>query len=85
MRGRGLMLGVELVEPGTDTPSPKAAGLVLEAARERGLLIGKGGRDGNALRIAPPLSLTVAEAEEGAGALQAALADAQSQLEGAGA
>ncbi|MFI1094395.1 aspartate aminotransferase family protein [Streptomyces sp. NPDC020917] len=82
VRGRGLMLGVELVEPGTDTPSATAASLVLEAAREHGLLIGKGGRPGNALRIAPPLSLTVAEAEEGAEALEAALKHAQSTMEG---
>jgi 4-aminobutyrate aminotransferase len=81
VRGRGLMLGVELVEPGTDTPSPTAASLVLEAAREHGVLIGKGGRDGNALRIAPPLTLTVAEAEEGAEALAAALAEAQSTMQ----
>ncbi|MDX6353234.1 MAG: 4-aminobutyrate aminotransferase [Streptomyces sp.] len=82
VRGRGLMLGVELVEPGTETPSAAAASLVLEAAREHGLLIGKGGREGNALRIAPPLSLTVAEAEEGAAALEAALEQAQSTLAG---
>ncbi|SDO49438.1 aspartate aminotransferase family protein [Actinacidiphila guanduensis] len=82
VRGRGLMLGVELVEPGTDTPSPTAAALVLESAREHGLLIGKGGRDGNALRIAPPLTLTVAEAEEGAQALRAALAEAAESLGG---
>lgn len=82
VRGRGLMLGVELVEPGTDAPSATAASLVLEAAREHGLLIGKGGRDGNALRIAPPLSLTVAEADEGAEALEAALKQVQSTMEG---
>jgi len=82
VRGRGLMLGVELVEPGTDTPSATAASLVLEAAREQGVLIGKGGRAGNALRIAPPMTLTVAEAEEGAEALEAALKHAQSTMEG---
>ena len=82
VRGRGLMIGVELVEPGTDTPSATAASLVLEAAREHGVLIGKGGRAGNALRIAPPLSLTVAEAEEGADAIEAALKQAQSTMEG---
>jgi 4-aminobutyrate aminotransferase len=85
VRGRGLILGLELVEPGTDTPSPQAAGLVLEAARESGLLIGKGGRAGNSLRIAPPLSLTVTEAEEGAAALEHALKQAQHQLEEGGA
>ncbi|WP_411122288.1 aspartate aminotransferase family protein [Streptomyces sp. x-19] len=73
VRGRGLMIGVELVRPGTDEPSPEAATLVLEAARERGLLVGKGGRGGASLRIAPPLTLTVAEAEHGAELLADAL------------
>ncbi|UNO43736.1 aspartate aminotransferase family protein [Streptomyces sp. MST-110588] len=82
VRGRGLMIGVELVRPGTDEPSPEAAGLVLEAARERGLLIGRGGTGGVALRIAPPLSLTVAEAEEGAELLGQALHAAQDHMTG---
>ncbi|MDX2597016.1 aspartate aminotransferase family protein [Streptomyces sp. WI03-4A] len=74
VRGRGLMIGVELVRPGTDEADPRAAAAVLEAAREGGLLIGKGGgHDTSALRIAPPLSLTVAEAEEGAAILESAL------------
>ncbi|QGV77781.1 aspartate aminotransferase family protein [Streptomyces ficellus] len=74
VRGRGLMLGIELVKPGTDEANPRAAAAVLEAAREGGLLIGKGGgHDTSALRIAPPLSLTVAEAEEGAAILERAL------------
>ncbi|MFF3645500.1 aspartate aminotransferase family protein [Streptomyces sp. NPDC002564] len=77
VRGRGLMIGIELVEPGTDRPNPQAAAAVLEAAREGGLLIGKGGgHDTSALRIAPPLSLTVAEAEEGAAILEQALRSA---------
>ncbi|MGQ4415076.1 aspartate aminotransferase family protein [Streptomyces sp. SAS_269] len=74
VRGRGLMIGVELVRPGTDEADPRAAAAVLEAAREGGLLIGKGGgHNTSALRIAPPLSLTVAEAEEGAAILESAL------------
>ncbi|MBW5484261.1 aspartate aminotransferase family protein [Streptomyces bambusae] len=74
VRGRGLMAGIELTRPGTDRADPDAAAAVLEAAREGGLLIGKGGgHDTSVLRIAPPLSLTVAEAEEGAEILAAAL------------
>ncbi|WP_455351689.1 aspartate aminotransferase family protein [Streptomyces sp. SYSU K217416] len=74
VRGRGLMAGIELVKPGTDEADPAAAAAVLEAAREGGLLIGKGGgHSTSVLRIAPPLSLTVAEAEEGAEILEAAL------------
>ena len=78
VRGRGLMIGVELVKPGTDEADPQAASAVLEAAREGGLLIGKGGgHNTSALRIAPPLSLTVAEAEEGAAILEQALRSTQ--------
>ncbi|MCP3819158.1 aspartate aminotransferase family protein [Streptomyces sp. A3M-1-3] len=74
VRGRGLMAGIELVKPGTDEADPAAAAAVLEAAREGGLLIGKGGgHSTSVLRVAPPLSLTVAEAEEGAEILEAAL------------
>ncbi|WP_328535895.1 aspartate aminotransferase family protein [Streptomyces sp. NBC_00344] len=74
VRGRGLMIGVELVKPGTDDANPEAAAAVLEAAREGGLLLGKGGgHNTSVLRIAPPLSLNVAEAEAGAAILEQAL------------
>jgi 4-aminobutyrate aminotransferase len=72
MRGRGLMIGIELVDA-QGHPSAEAAAHALEHARERGLLVGKGGQRGNVLRIAPPLSLTASEADEGASALVAAL------------
>ncbi|MEU8888066.1 aspartate aminotransferase family protein [Streptomyces sp. NPDC048442] len=74
VRGRGLMAGIEIVRPGTDQAWPEAATIVQEAAREGGLLIGKGGgHNTSVLRIAPPLSLTVAEAEAGALVLDRAL------------
>jgi 4-aminobutyrate aminotransferase len=74
VRGRGLMIGVELVRPGTDEADPAAAAAVLEAAREGGLLVGKGGgHHTSALRIAPPMTLTADEAEEGADILLRAL------------
>ncbi len=64
VRGKGLMIGVELVQPGTTRPSAAAASQVLEEARARGVLIGKGGLYGNVLRIAPPLSVSKQQAEE---------------------
>ncbi|MBA3290535.1 MAG: aspartate aminotransferase family protein [Actinobacteria bacterium] len=64
-RGKGLMLGVELVRPGGLEPNPEAAAWMLEETRRNGLLVGKGGLYGNVLRIAPPMSLTEAEAQEG--------------------
>jgi 4-aminobutyrate aminotransferase len=65
VRGKGLMIGIELVEPGGKTPNPRAAGRVLEEAKARGLLVGKGGLYGNVVRMAPPMSLTSDETEEG--------------------
>ncbi len=76
VRGKGLMIGVELVKAGGKDPNPAAASAVLERAREGGLLIGKGGLFGNCLRIAPPLSLTEAEADEGLAILTKALGEA---------
>ena len=46
---------------------------MLEETRERGLLIGKGGLYGHALRMAPPMTLTEADAKEGMGILIDAL------------
>ena len=65
VRGKGLMIGVELVEPGTSTPNTVAAKQMLEETKKRGLLIGKGGLHKNVLRIGPPMTLTEAEAAEG--------------------
>jgi 4-aminobutyrate aminotransferase len=79
VRGKGLMVGVELVEPGTRTAAPQLAAAVLEATRRRGLLIGKGGLKGNVLRVSPPLSLTAEEVDEGADALVDALAEVDAQ------
>jgi 4-aminobutyrate aminotransferase len=74
VRGKGLMMAVEFVEPGTRTPNPSAAVRVHEETRRGGLLVGKGGLHSNALRIAPPLTLTEQEADEGLEILSAAIA-----------
>jgi 4-aminobutyrate aminotransferase len=73
VRGRGLMLGLEIVGPGKE-PDPQAAVRFLEACRERGLLIGKGGIKANAIRISPPLIVTLEAAKEAADILEEALA-----------
>jgi 4-aminobutyrate aminotransferase len=73
VRGKGLMFAVDLVDPATGRPSPALATAVLEAARERGLLIGKGGLYGHTLRMAPAMTLSEDEAREGLGLLSDAL------------
>ncbi len=65
VRGKGLMFAIEMTDPRTGGPSSALAGQVLEAARERGLLVGKGGVHGNVLRMAPPLTLSAEDAVQG--------------------
>ncbi len=74
VRGKGMMMGVEMVLPGSKTPDPAAAARLMEATKAAGLLVGKGGLYGNVLRIAPPLVLSEAEADEGLQILRACLA-----------
>jgi alanine-glyoxylate transaminase/(R)-3-amino-2-methylpropionate-pyruvate transaminase len=64
VRGMGLMLGVELVrDRATKEPASAEAAEVLELAKDRGLLIGKGGLHGNTLRIKPPMCITKDDAD----------------------
>lgn len=58
VRGRGLMVGVELVKDRlTKEPAPDKAAQVAEMAKEDGLIVGRGGTFGNVLRINPPLCI----------------------------
>ncbi|HEX7106161.1 MAG TPA: aspartate aminotransferase family protein [Acidothermaceae bacterium] len=77
VRGKGLMIGVELVVPGSTTPDAAAATRVMEETKARGLLVGKGGLFGNVLRVAPPLTLSAADAAEGLQLLGEAFAAAE--------
>jgi alanine-glyoxylate transaminase/(R)-3-amino-2-methylpropionate-pyruvate transaminase len=64
VRGKGLMIGAELVKDrSTKEPAKAECAQVFETARELGLLIGKGGLNGNVLRIKPPMCLTAADAD----------------------
>jgi alanine-glyoxylate transaminase/(R)-3-amino-2-methylpropionate-pyruvate transaminase len=77
VRGKGLMLGVELVrDRGTKEPAKAETAQVLEELRALGVLIGKGGLDGNVLRVKPPMCLTRADVDFALDALDHALAAA---------
>jgi 4-aminobutyrate aminotransferase-like enzyme len=67
VRGLGLMQAVELVEDetaGDRTPAKELTNRVFEESKRRGLLIGKGGLEGNSFRIAPALTVGPSEIEE---------------------
>ncbi|MPY85621.1 MAG: aminotransferase class III-fold pyridoxal phosphate-dependent enzyme [Actinophytocola sp.] len=80
VRGKGLMLGIELVAPGTTDPLPAAATAVLEATKTAGLLVGKGGLYGNVIRLAPPMTLTDGETEDGLAVLRSVLTDVNQEF-----
>jgi 4-aminobutyrate aminotransferase len=62
VRGMGLMQAIELCEDrATKEPSPRITAAVLEAAKRRGVLLGKGGTYGNVIRFAPPMLISRAE------------------------
>ena len=64
VRGRGMMLGVELVsDRQLKTPAKAETLRVMEQMKELGVLIGKGGFHGNVFRITPPLCFTKDDAD----------------------
>ena len=55
VRGAGLFIGVDLVDPGSGAPSPGTASQVINSLKERSILVGAAGLHGNTLKIRPPL------------------------------
>jgi 4-aminobutyrate aminotransferase-like enzyme len=75
VRGMGLLQAIELVEDrATKVPAASATARVMEAAREQGLLLGKGGMYGNVLRFSPPMNIGRADVDQFFGMLDKALA-----------
>jgi alanine-glyoxylate transaminase / (R)-3-amino-2-methylpropionate-pyruvate transaminase len=64
VRGKGLMLGIELVKDrATKEPAKAECAQAVEHCREMGLLVGKGGLHGNTIRFAPPMCINQADAD----------------------
>ncbi|KAJ4978713.1 hypothetical protein NE237_009493 [Protea cynaroides] len=64
VRGRGLMLGVELVtDHELKTPAKAETLHIMDQMKEMGVLVGKGGFYGNTFRITPPLCFTKENAD----------------------
>ncbi|WP_436739283.1 diaminobutyrate--2-oxoglutarate transaminase family protein [Streptomyces sp. BBFR102] len=89
VRGRGLMIGVELVDPAADTPAgapsppaPRIAAAVQRACLDRGLIVELGGRRSAVVRLLPPLTLTDEQADAVLDRLTDALTGAAQELSG---
>ena len=77
VRGKGLMIGIELVEDKVrKTPAKSKTERIRDLAREKGLLIGSGGSEGCVLRIQPPLVISRAQIDEALNVLEACIKEA---------
>lgn len=75
VRGKGLMLGVELVKDRkTKAYAAAEATRLVDEMRKRGVLVGKGGRFGNVIRIQPPLIFSSDDSAEFLRTFEASLA-----------
>jgi 4-aminobutyrate aminotransferase/(S)-3-amino-2-methylpropionate transaminase len=74
VRGRGAMIAVELVEPGTKTPNAAAAGALAKACHAEGLVVLTAGTYGNVLRFLPPLVIGEDLLNEGLDIIESAFA-----------
>jgi 4-aminobutyrate aminotransferase-like enzyme len=67
VRGKGLMLALELVKDrATKEPAPEITLQLLERTRDNGLLVGRGGLYGNVIRLSPMLNIGKADVDEAA-------------------
>ena len=74
VRGRGAMLAVELVRPGTKDPDPVRTAAISSACHREGLITLTAGTFGNVLRFLPPLVIGADLLAEGLDVLDAAVA-----------
>lgn len=65
VRGRGAMIAVELVKPGSAEPDPQLTAAVAGAARAAGVIVLTAGTFSNVLRFLPPLTISDALLDEG--------------------
>ncbi|WP_084959028.1 4-aminobutyrate--2-oxoglutarate transaminase [Thermoactinospora rubra] len=73
VRGRGAMIAIELVEPGTKIPNPTATQEIVKRCHAEGLVVLTAGTYGNVLRFLPPLVMPEHLLEEGLSILEKAV------------
>ncbi len=74
VRGRGAMMAVELVKPGTTDPDPAATSAVAAACHSEGVVVLTAGTFGNVLRFLPPLVIGDQLLDEGLSVVEKAFA-----------
>ena len=73
VRGRGAMVAIELVQPGTTTPNANAAKSIVNYCNKNGVIALACGTYGNVIRLLPPLVITDEQLADGLGVLASAV------------
>jgi 4-aminobutyrate aminotransferase/(S)-3-amino-2-methylpropionate transaminase len=77
VRGRGAMVAIELIEPGTKTPNAAAAKSIINYCQQQGVVALICGTYGNVIRLLPPLIITDDQLADGLSVLGAAVRSVQ--------
>src|SRR5665811_533533 len=72
VRGRGAMVAIELIEPGTTNPNAVAAKSIVNYCNQQGVVAISCGTYGNVIRLLPPLVITDEQLRDGLNVLSAA-------------
>ena len=73
VRGRGAMVGIEFVEPGTTAPNPAAVKAVVAACAREAVVVLSCGTNGNVVRLLPSLSIAEPLLDDGLAVLESAI------------
>jgi 4-aminobutyrate aminotransferase / (S)-3-amino-2-methylpropionate transaminase / 5-aminovalerate transaminase len=76
VRGRGAMIAIEIVKPGTTTPDPDVTTKIVKSCHAEGVLVLTAGTYGNVLRFLPPLVISDELLNEGLDVLEKAIVSA---------
>jgi alanine-glyoxylate transaminase/(R)-3-amino-2-methylpropionate-pyruvate transaminase len=76
VRGRGLMLAIEMVsDSSSKEPDPATTSAVFESCREQGLILSKSGPTQSVLRMVPPMCLSLEDVDRVAEGLDQAFSN----------
>jgi diaminobutyrate-2-oxoglutarate transaminase len=81
VRGKGLLIGIEMIEPGTQRADPEAAAAIQRGALERGLIVELGGRYDAVVRLIPPLNVTRETLDQALEILESVIGGVAAKLE----
>ena len=74
VRGRGAMIAIEFVEPGTKNPNKAAVDAVVKHSHSNGVLVLNAGTYYNVIRFLPPLAITNELLEDALNVMEEAIA-----------